>query len=112
MAEEYLTISELAKELRVSVATIRRLIHSGKLQVFRVGSQQIRISRDQVQAYLDHCQPKKPESTDHLAAVTPLTSKTATRSLVNGRSSGGTIHSGLIDGYVSWKVIGPTLWRG
>lgn len=105
MAEEYLTISELAKELRVSVATIRRLIHSGKLQVYRVGSQQIRISRDQVQAYLAQCQPKKSEASAPLAAVTPLTAKAPTRLPVAGRGNNGTVHSGVIDGDVSWKVI-------
>jgi excisionase family DNA binding protein len=105
MTEEYLTISELAKELRVSDATIRRSIQSGKLEVYRVGSQQIRISREQVQSYLVHCQPKKPVAPAQTSAVTPLIHRPTPRNPTDRQPANGNVHAGQIDSDVTWKVI-------
>ncbi len=52
--EENYTVEEAAKLLKVSKDTIRRMIKSGEIEVFRVG-RQIRIRR----SVLDRLQGKK-----------------------------------------------------
>jgi excisionase family DNA binding protein len=39
MTDEVLTIAEVAKKLRVSEATVRRMIGSGELEAFKVHNQ-------------------------------------------------------------------------
>lgn len=103
MAEEYLTISEVAKELRVSDATIRRSIQAGKLQAYRVGSQQIRISREQIRAYLVQCQPRRPIAPARISTVTRLVNKSAARSA--SATGADNVYSGQLDNDVWWKVV-------
>lgn len=45
-------VKEAAKRLEVSVDTIYSLLGSGKLQCHRIGKRTIRISEDQVMAFL------------------------------------------------------------
>lgn len=53
MPEEYLKVSEVAKELKVSESTIRRAIKGGDLSVYQLGKAgMIRISREQLGEYL------------------------------------------------------------
>jgi excisionase family DNA binding protein len=52
---DYLTIREVAEELRVSKMTIYRLVHSGELPCIRVG-RSFRIERHELNAYLNHDQ--------------------------------------------------------
>ena len=49
-ATTYLTVEEVAAYLRVSEATVRKLIESGELKATRVG-RQYRISRESLQDY-------------------------------------------------------------
>jgi excisionase family DNA binding protein len=49
--QEYLTVAEVAVMLRVSRATIYRLVHAGRLPGMRVG-RSIRVSPTAVQRYL------------------------------------------------------------
>jgi excisionase family DNA binding protein len=49
--ERYLTVVEVAAMLRVSRATVYRLVHAGHLPGIRVG-RSVRVSRDAVQKYL------------------------------------------------------------
>lgn len=51
MSEVVLTVEEVAKLLRVSVATVRALVASGELKSFRVGNQ-IRIKKEDLDAYM------------------------------------------------------------
>ena len=49
-ATTYLTVEEVAAYLRVSEATVRKLIESGELKATRVG-RRYRISRESLQDY-------------------------------------------------------------
>lgn len=51
MAADILTVEEVADILRVSTATVRKLIKEGKLKSFRVGLQ-IRIKREDLNRYM------------------------------------------------------------
>lgn len=44
-AAEYLTVEQFARELQVSVETVRRIVRRGELEVVRIG-RRIRIARD------------------------------------------------------------------
>ena len=50
-APELHTVSEVATRLRLSDATVRRLVHSGEIPALRVGGS-IRIRRDDLAALL------------------------------------------------------------
>lgn len=51
MAEEVLTVDEVAAELRVSEQTVRKLIREKKLKAFTVGTQ-VRIKRTDLDRYI------------------------------------------------------------
>lgn len=51
MADEWLTVREVAAEFRVSRMTIYRLVNAGTLPSVRVGNS-VRITRAAVRAYL------------------------------------------------------------
>ena len=61
MAGRLLRVSEVAKLLAVSVTHVRRLIHSGKLQVVWVGQRSPRIPESALAAFLRGSQ-SKPQS--------------------------------------------------
>ena len=52
-----MTIPEVATRLRIAVSTVYALVETGKLGAFRLGPHEgaIRVSDDQLQAYLDAC---------------------------------------------------------
>lgn len=50
--KQYYTVEDIAKELEVSVDTIRNWIKSGRLEAFKVG-RDYRISREQFQRFMD-----------------------------------------------------------
>jgi excisionase family DNA binding protein len=57
MQQTVYTIEEVAKILRVSEATIRRLVRNGELEGFYVGSQ-LRVTADALDRYMQ----RKPQS--------------------------------------------------
>ena len=59
--EKYLTVEEVAKELRVSRDAIWRLIRQKKLIAYRIGGT-LRIKSDDLQAYLDTQRTDSEES--------------------------------------------------
>ena len=58
--EKYLTVEEVAKELRVSKDAIWRLIRQKKLIAYKVGGA-LRIKSNDLQAYLDTQRTDKSE---------------------------------------------------
>ncbi|MDQ3940935.1 MAG: helix-turn-helix domain-containing protein [Actinomycetota bacterium] len=52
LVEQFLTVSEVARHLRVSNMTVYRLVNSGQLAAVRVG-RGYRIRRDDVRKYLE-----------------------------------------------------------
>jgi excisionase family DNA binding protein len=52
LAEQFLTVGEVAKHLRVSNMTVYRLVNSGQLAAVRVG-RGYRIRTDDVRKYLE-----------------------------------------------------------
>lgn len=52
MASDVLTVEEVAKELRVSPQTVRKLIDDGELKAFKVGFQW-RIRRRDLEEYIE-----------------------------------------------------------
>lgn len=52
MTERFLTIREVAEELRVSRMTIYRLVHEGELESQRISKRTIRISKSALERYL------------------------------------------------------------
>lgn len=53
MAEEMLTIKQVAAELQLHPDTIRRFIREEKLKATKVGGTSIRIKRSDLNAFLD-----------------------------------------------------------
>jgi excisionase family DNA binding protein len=51
MAEQVLTVEEVADELRVSTQTVHKLIREKKLKAFRVGVQ-VRVKRSDLDRYI------------------------------------------------------------
>lgn len=51
MAEQVLTVEEVADELRVSPQTVHKLIREKKLKAFRVGVQ-VRVKRSELDRYI------------------------------------------------------------
>lgn len=51
MTQQYLTVEEVSKFLRVSTPTVRQLIESGELKAVRVG-RQYRIAREDLDDYI------------------------------------------------------------
>ena len=52
MSKQYYTVEDIAKELEVSVDTVRNWIKAGRLEAFKVG-RDYRISREQFQRFMD-----------------------------------------------------------
>ncbi len=52
VTSEFLTVSEVARLLRVSNMTVYRLIHSGELPAVRIGNR-FRLRESEVHRYLD-----------------------------------------------------------
>lgn len=109
MTEKFLTISEVADELRVSHSTIRRSIQSGRLEAFRVGTQpQIRISRAQINSYLEHGQARKngetgKNSAEPLAPLLPFDSgEERSHSILPGQLI---VETGTARTGAAWKVV-------
>ncbi|HWV27856.1 MAG TPA: helix-turn-helix domain-containing protein [Aeromicrobium sp.] len=48
----FLTVAEVAAQMRVSKMTVYRLVHSGELEAVRVG-RSFRVPEDAVQAFLE-----------------------------------------------------------
>ena len=59
---EYMTVEEVAKELRVSTDTVLRFIRRKQLVAYQVGVQ-YRITRDELQRFMDTRRTDKPEDT-------------------------------------------------
>lgn len=55
-APELMTTKEVAKFLRVSVETLADWRREGKLKSMRLNHRTVRISRSEVQRFLDECQ--------------------------------------------------------
>ena len=51
---DYLTVAEVAEELRCSVATVKRRIHSGELPAVQLGGPRspLRVRRDELEEWL------------------------------------------------------------
>jgi excisionase family DNA binding protein len=59
MADELYTVEEIAKKLRITGRTVRRMIEGGQLRAILVRNQ-YRISQDALDAYIrDHSLPKE-----------------------------------------------------
>lgn len=48
----FLTVAEVAEQIRVSKMTVYRLVHSGEIEAIRVG-RSFRVSEEAVRAYLE-----------------------------------------------------------
>jgi excisionase family DNA binding protein len=56
MAEQYITVPELAARLRISTMIVHRLIHDGDIEgAIRIGAKVIRIPGSSAQAFLERC---------------------------------------------------------
>jgi excisionase family DNA binding protein len=63
MAERFVTVPEIATDLRLSRMTVYRLIHDGELPGLRVGKRSIRVPRDAYAEYLrDRWSGPKPRA--------------------------------------------------
>jgi excisionase family DNA binding protein len=52
MADELLTVNEVAERLKVNQQTVRNWIDRGELAAIRVGARRVRIRREDFEAYL------------------------------------------------------------
>ncbi|HEU4329417.1 MAG TPA: helix-turn-helix domain-containing protein [Roseiflexaceae bacterium] len=51
MTDPILDVEDVAKRLKISVSTVRRLVREGELSAYRIGKQ-LRFSENQIQEYL------------------------------------------------------------
>lgn len=67
----YLTVREVADRLRVSASSVYLVVESGRLAHHRIGARRgaIRISEDDLEAYLAQC---RREPTTHTPAPAPV----------------------------------------
>jgi excisionase family DNA binding protein len=52
MADELMTVNEVAERLKVNQQTVRNWIDRGELAAIRVGARRVRIRREDFEAYL------------------------------------------------------------
>ena len=53
MADEFLTVAEVAELLKVNPQTVRNWIDRGELPAVRVGSRRVRVRQSDLDAYID-----------------------------------------------------------
>lgn len=107
MLEEYMTVGDVAKILKVSKATVRRAIAAKRLEACRVGTQpQIRISREQLNRYLElSATAWRAESRAlALSAGPPEEFCPADNALSKARTT-PTVHEGFAGSRLRWRVI-------
>jgi excisionase family DNA binding protein len=61
--DQYLTVSEIAKTLRLNEQTVRNMIDRGELRAVRVGARRVRVLRADLDAFL-------PDQDDQMAQLT------------------------------------------
>jgi len=59
--EEFMSVNEVAKTLKVHPMTVRRMIYKGELEAHKVGSN-IRISRDNLDRYISNTKIQKKKT--------------------------------------------------
>lgn len=108
MQEEYMTVAELAKRLKVSESTIRRAIRAGELDHNRVGkSGLIRIGSDQIARYLDY------QSTNGRRVSGSATEGTGVP-IDRTEDQPGEVHefAGTTENGMRWRVLNADVLRG
>lgn len=105
--DSFLTVAEVAEELKVSESTVRRAIRSDRLQVYRVGnSGMIRVSREQLQAYLEGGEP----SSNGNGVAPPQIDQGSQPNIVQEERP--TVFSGETRQGHEWKVIHADVVQG
>lgn len=103
----FLTVADVATELKVSESTVRRSIKRGALNVYRLGkSGMIRISRQQLQAFLDGRTPDTNGST---------TRRPEHDAVAEGKRPGPEapiMYQGATDQGLRWRVIHSDVIQG
>lgn len=95
--DQYMTVDDVARTLRVSKSTIRRAIASKELDVYRIGAQpQLRISEEQLQKYVHN--HRSSANGVSRSQIEPAASQPHPR-----RQSSS--YSGTVGGGASWKII-------
>jgi excisionase family DNA binding protein len=61
--EEMLTADEVAKIMKVSIKTVRKWVQTGELATIPIGTREYRISRRDLNAFIDE-QRRKRQQTD------------------------------------------------
>lgn len=69
----YLTVSDVAIQLRISKASVYQLIESGRLAHHRIGARRgaIRVSQEDLDAYMADCRTGIPKRRSIQQAVSP-----------------------------------------
>ena len=96
LVDQYMTVEEVAKALRVSTSTVRRAISANKLEVYRIGSR-LRISEEQLQAYVGNHR-SSVNGAEHLQV---RSSDSAPRYETDQPSS----YAGTLGNGTTWRVI-------
>jgi excisionase family DNA binding protein len=60
--EEMLTANEVAKIMKVSIKTVRRWVQSGELATIPIGTREYRISRKDLDAFIEEQKKKRQHS--------------------------------------------------
>lgn len=90
--DDFCTIPEAAKSLRVSMSTIWRWIDSGRLAAYRVGQRRIRIKKEDlamvVRPFREEKAPETPEAREGMEIVkmSPLDAKDQTALIRKARA--------------------------
>jgi excisionase family DNA binding protein len=61
MADEFLTVAEIAELLKVNPQTVRNWIDRGELPAVRVGARRVRVRRTDLDAFIDAGATNNPE---------------------------------------------------
>jgi excisionase family DNA binding protein len=81
MAEELLTVDEVARELRVNPQTVRNWIDRGELSARRIGSRRVRIRRDDLEDFIEQSAsgPRTPSNRRRIEALEQQVANLAAR---------------------------------
>lgn len=60
--DEMLTAEEVAKIMKVSLKTVRKWVQSGELASIPIGTREYRISRNDLNAFIDEQRKKRQQS--------------------------------------------------
>lgn len=84
---QYVTVAEVAEDLRVAPMTVYRMIHDGKLQALRLGRRTYRIPAEEYAAYKHQLHADATARQQHATSVPHIPGQTSIPAATDGLSA-------------------------